>query len=507
MADRVEPMDPDQENLDSRIDELLRRVAHVSAAPVHVAETLELPGGRPGGELSRAWASAGSSGQASVADAAAAGAAASVDSPEGSPQRSGARGVPPPGTVVEGRYRVTGTLGEGAMGVVLSAQNLRTGREVALKYMLGDEHASYAQRRARVERFVREAQAVGRVRDPRVVDIYDVGGDLDAPYLVMERLHGQSLRERMRSGPVPEDELIALASEAAQGVAAAHRQGVIHRDLKPDNLFLAQREDGSQAVKVLDFGVSRILDNTAMLATITRSGTIVGTPAYMPLEQLRGEHEVDVRVDVYALGAIMYEALSGKLPFEARTLHDLVLLMATDMPTPLGNVAPHVSPWLCTVVMKCLSRTPEHRFADMPALIRALEARESVPVPSLAPPAPGAPRKRKVWPLALLLVLLALAAFVSLRADPSERAPEPLVARPRPAPESAKAPAPPVAPEPVRTEAQPGPAPAPSPPTLPLGAELPPKGLSDAPATRPRRQPRVRPNPAQRARDLRPEDF
>jgi serine/threonine-protein kinase len=467
-------MDPSEENLDSRIDELLRRVAHVSAAPMQAAETLEMPG-----------------------------------SPPGPAQRPLARGVPSPGSVVEGRYRVDGMLGEGAMGVVLSAHNLRTGREVALKYMLGDEHAPYAQRCARVERFVREAQAVGRVRDPHVVDIYDVGGDLDAPYLVMERLHGHSLRERMRAGPLDEPQLIRVASEAARGVAAAHRQGVIHRDLKPDNLFLAEREGGAFTVKVLDFGVSRILDDTAVLATITRSGAIVGTPAYMPLEQLRGEHEVDARVDVYALGAIMYEALSGKLPFEGRTLHDLVLLMASDMPTPLASVAPQVSPWLCTVVMKCLSRTPDHRFPDMPALIRALEARESVPVPSLAPPEPASgPRpKRKIWPIAVLLVVLAVAAFVFLSARPTELAPEPLVAQPSPAPSSAPPPASQPTPEPARAESLPSPALAPSSPAAPVTVEPPPKPQHDEPTTRPQRQPRPRPNSAQRARDLRPEDF
>jgi serine/threonine protein kinase len=471
-------MDPGEENLDSRIDELLRRVAHVSAAQVHAAETVEMPHGA-----------------------------------QAARQHAPARGVPEPGSVVDGRYRVNGTLGEGAMGVVLSAHNLRTGREVALKYMLGDEQVPYLQRCARVERFVREAQAVGRVRDPHVVDIYDVGGDLDAPYLVMERLHGQSLRERMRAGPLDEAAVVGLAIEAARGVSAAHRQGVIHRDLKPDNLFLAREEDGVTRVKVLDFGVSRILDNTAVLATITRSGAIVGTPAYMPLEQLRGEHEVDARVDVYALGAIMYEALSGKLPFEGRTLHDLVLLMASDMPTPLASVAPHVSPWLCSVVMKCLSRTPSHRFDDMTALISALEAREEVPVPSLAPAKPleaqVAKRKVPVW-LVLALFLLGttmwlLFAYVS-SAPHAQPQPSATVSTPKAKPNLTVEAKPSQAVEVPTLE---------HPPSGPDNALIAPLKASDAPAetleteapAKRAHPPRPRPNPAERARDLRPEDF
>jgi serine/threonine protein kinase len=335
----VDDQDAHAVELDTRFEELLQRVAHVSAVDIHGMETVR-------------------------------------NEPLTSTLSSSLH-VPSTGHVVDGRYRIEGRLGEGGMGVVLSARNVRTGREVALKYMLCDPSAPLAERKESVSRFVREAEAVGRVRDRHVVDIYDVGGELDAPYLVMERLHGQSLRQRMRQGPISEGELLELAKGAARGVSAAHGQGVVHRDLKPENLFLARQEGGNIVSKVLDFGVSRIADG-ALRATLTRAGAIVGTPAYMAPEQLRGEGEADARSDVYALGAIMYEALSGKRPYPGRTPHELVLRMAKAQVQPLAKVAPHVSPWLCSVVMKCLARDPARRFAHAGELCRALEAGEVV---------------------------------------------------------------------------------------------------------------------------------
>jgi serine/threonine protein kinase len=469
LTERLPPSELGEEDLDSRVDELLRRVAHISKAA-----------------LAQTW---------SLADS------APETSASGAPGASAEH--PAPGTVVDDRYRIEAVLGEGAMGVVLAARNLRTGREVALKYMLGSRDEPQLRRCARIERFVREAQAVGRVRDPHVVDIYDVGGELETPYLVMERLHGQSLGARMKEHRVPQDELVRYAIEAAQGVAAAHRQGVIHRDLKPDNLFLARDERGEECVKVLDFGVSRIRDESVPLATITRSGSVIGTPAYMPLEQLRGEQELDARADVYALGAIMYEALSGRLPFESRTLHDLVLAMANDSPASLASVAREVEPWLCDVVMKCLAREPAQRFADMNALIQALRTRAPGAIVKTSPPAArnAASRARRLAKpvlLALLALLFALAWFLRARDEPAARdlrAPQPAA---QAAPVSAPPAPPPLAPSApdskVRSDVAESPAPAAQ---SPQEDRAPPqRNRSDS-----------HPERVRRARDLRLDDF
>ena len=317
--------------------ELLRRVAHVSSVPPRT-RTL------PFSELTEA---------------------VGLD-PE--------RRAPKPGDVIEGRYAIEMVLGEGGMGVVFAARNLRTGREVALKYMTAKDRGSSSERARRTQRFIREARAAGRVRHDNVVDIYDVAGDADAPYLVMERLHGLPLWERVKQGPLPESEARAVVLQAARGVAALHEQGVVHRDLKPENIFLAQV--GDQIVpKVLDFGVSRIVATNEPLATITRDGGVIGTPAYMPIEQLRGEQGVDARSDVYALGVILYEALSARRPFEARTVHELMLRMLEDDLTPLSAHGIRVSAELEAIITRCLAKDPEQRFAHAGELVAALEGR------------------------------------------------------------------------------------------------------------------------------------
>jgi tRNA A-37 threonylcarbamoyl transferase component Bud32 len=452
-------------------DSLLRKIAHVSEAdvapPVAALTTVEAP-------------------------------------PSSQPvaTRSEPPELPRVGAVIDQRYRVESVLGEGGMGVVYAARNLRTGRDVALKLMVSRDRLDRSQHPQRVERFVREARAAGRIQHPNVVDVYDVGGDDSAPYLVMERLHGRTLGALLGEGRLPERRAVQLVLAAAQGVAAAHRQGVVHRDLKPDNIFLTETASG-ELTKVLDFGISRIMTPSESLDSLTRSGTILGTPAYMPHEQLRGG-EVDTRADVYALGVILYEALSGRRPFEAANLHDLVLKMAQDEPTPLARVAPAASVRVRSVVARCLARDPAHRYADAGALVEALERVLRDPDHTEdALPAQRAGRRRVAIVLGVVVAgsLAAWAAYVALRPAPEPVAPA--AEAPVAAPRSEPAPAPlPVQPPLTAPTRAPEPAPSPATPSAPPARVR--------PAPRPRAEPAVQPEPGkdfERARELRPDDF
>jgi len=290
--------------------------------------------------------------------------------------------IPAPGTIIDGRYVLDRELGSGGMGVVFAARNIHTQKAVALKLLLVPPDSG-GRSIERTARFLREARAAGRVRHPNVVDMIDVGGDPGQPYLVMELLHGRSLWTHMQERRLSQAEVLEIMLSAMRGVAEAHRQGVIHRDLKPDNIFLAELGDGTRVTKVLDFGVSRITERAgdSHPTTLTRAGHVIGTPSYMPLEQLRGNADVDARADVYSLGVVLYEALAGKRPFDAQNEHDLGIKMATESPTPLSTYLKQVEPTLEAAVMRALARKPADRYRDVEAFIAALEAHRSHPHP------------------------------------------------------------------------------------------------------------------------------
>lgn len=279
--------------------------------------------------------------------------------------------LPGPGDVIDGKFEIVERLGTGGMGTVYSAVHKVTRKRVALKWML----PSQAVKKEAELRFIREAQAAGRIDHPNVVDIYDIGRHRSAYYLVMELLHGEPLSARQSTGPLAPGDAISIMMPVMRGVAAAHAEGVIHRDLKPANVFLCRAPDGSQREpKVLDFGVSKLsAPQDASHAHLTADGTMLGTPSYMAPEQLRAGMAVDHRADIYALGVILYEMLSGKRPFGPMSTSQLIVEIATGAPEPLSRHRPDLPAELDAAVMKALARDPGDRFQDVRELALALE--------------------------------------------------------------------------------------------------------------------------------------
>jgi serine/threonine-protein kinase len=281
------------------------------------------------------------------------------------------RAMPRAGDVVAGKYRIEEVIGEGGMGAVYAASHTVTGKRIALKWMLPELAAD----QGAVQRFIREAQAAGRIDHPNVVDVYDVGEHDGSTFLVMEYLQGETLTVAFSRGELEPQKLIRLLIPAMRGVAAAHQMGVIHRDLKPDNVFLCRNpEGGYREPKVLDFGISKVSASDGQLnPRLTRTGAVMGTPYYMSPEQIRGATEVDVRTDVYAFGVILYEALTGRVPFDANTYSALVLEIATGTPRRPRELRPDLPKGLEDVVLKAMARDADDRYPSVESLARALE--------------------------------------------------------------------------------------------------------------------------------------
>jgi serine/threonine-protein kinase len=278
--------------------------------------------------------------------------------------------MPKVGDVIADKYTIEQLIGLGGMGAVFAATHKFTGKRVALKWMLPE----LAQDVDAVQRFMREAHAAGRINHPNVVDVYDVGQHEDSYFLVMEYLHGEPLTSALARRDMSSSELLQLMLPAMRGVAAAHRQGVVHRDLKPDNIFLAYEEDGSRREsKVLDFGISKLSNEGVVNPRLTKTGAVVGTPYYMSPEQIRGSDLLDKRADVYAFGVILYEALTGQVPFHADTYGALVLEIATGTPKTPRELVPSLPSELSRIVLRAMSRDAPQRYPDMESLVRALE--------------------------------------------------------------------------------------------------------------------------------------
>ena len=277
---------------------------------------------------------------------------------------------PRTGEVIGEKYRIEQILGEGGMGIVYAATNVLTSKRVAIKWML----PAAAQDEVSVQRFLREAHAAGRIHHPNVVDVYDVGREAGVPFLVMELMRGEPASAMIGDKPLPPAFVVDLLMPAMRGIHAAHELGVIHRDLKPDNIFVCRREDGEvETSKVLDFGISKALAEDEQLRGITKTGAVMGTPHYMSPEQVRGRSDIDRRADVYALGVILYEALTGSPPFDAETFTALAVEIATATPKPLRTHVPNLDPALDEAVMRALARDRDERFPDVAELARAIE--------------------------------------------------------------------------------------------------------------------------------------
>ncbi|HEY4238855.1 MAG TPA: serine/threonine-protein kinase [Kofleriaceae bacterium] len=268
-----------------------------------------------------------------------------------------------PGQIVGGKFRIERVLGEGGMGLVAVATHLQLEQQVALKVV----HAAIAHDRSVVERFQREARASAKLKSEHVCRVSDVGTLEDgSPYLVMELMEGADLSAVIASGPLAVPVAVDYVLQACVAVAEAHALGIVHRDLKPANLFLTHRLDGTPLVKVLDFGIAKVqVDGDFKM---TRTSTVMGSPGYMSPEQLRSAKDVDARTDVWALGVILYELVSGKLPFPADTITELAVRVTVDPPQPLDGI----DPAFAAVVFKCLEKDAAVRFQSVTELAAAL---------------------------------------------------------------------------------------------------------------------------------------
>lgn len=280
--------------------------------------------------------------------------------------------VPVPGTVFADKYEVEKVLGKGGLGVVFAATNLYTNRRVAIK-LLNSELMALA---GATDRLLREAQITGSVKHPNIVDIYDVGISEGKVFLVMECLQGQSLGAWMKSGTRSVSEMVRMLIDAMRGIVAAHAAGVVHRDLKPDNIFVCCDENGNHVItKVLDFGVSKFIYTAPDMeeANITQAGLMVGTPNYMPPEQIRDPRYVDQRADIYALGVILFEIVAGRIPFSSTSFGDLLVEIMQEGVPSLAKYRPALSEGIIAVVDKAVARDREQRYASVKDFIGALE--------------------------------------------------------------------------------------------------------------------------------------
>jgi serine/threonine-protein kinase len=279
-----------------------------------------------------------------------------------------------PGEVLAGKYAIEAVLGRGGMGLVLAARHLQLDERVAIKLML-PEVATNADA---VARFVREARAAAKIRSEHVVRVSDVGTlEGGQPFMVMEYLEGSDLAALLASrGPLPLPEVAEYVLQACEAISEAHALGIVHRDLKPSNLYLTQRVDGTPVVKVLDFGISKVSASTNTLTAGTPSRTqtsaLMGSPFYMSPEQMASSRDVDARSDVWALGIIIYELLSGAPPFMGQTLPEVCARILEGTLEPLRNKVPDLPEAVEVLVGRCLVRDLGARFRDVGELSRAL---------------------------------------------------------------------------------------------------------------------------------------
>jgi serine/threonine-protein kinase len=271
------------------------------------------------------------------------------------------------GKLVAGKYRIERVIGVGGMGVLMAAEHEGLHTKVAIKFLLPEMlgHKDI------VARFTREAQAAVQIKNEHVAHILDVGTlESGAPYIVMEYLDGGDLAAWLQQrGPLPVEQAVDFVLQACVAMAEAHGLGIIHRDLKPANLFCIKRPDGQLSIKVLDFGISKMtgIADSAELSG-TKTSTVMGSPFYMSPEQMRATKDADAQSDIWALGVILYELLTGKVPFDGKAATDLAIKVATEPPPAPRLLRPDVPPGLEAAILRCLEKNKRDRFQNVAEL-------------------------------------------------------------------------------------------------------------------------------------------
>jgi tRNA A-37 threonylcarbamoyl transferase component Bud32 len=314
-------------------------------------------------------------------------------------------GTPPPrpakateliGVTLSGRYLITRKVGQGGMGAVYEATHTLIGKRVAVKVLL----EKYARREALVQRLEQEARLASSCQNEHIIDITDIGSTEDGrTFVVMEYLEGESLSECLaREIRLPEQRILRLVSQAASALAAAHAKGIVHRDVKPENLFLLRRKD-QDFVKVVDFGISKSLrasDEAEEQPRLTQTGMVLGTPLYMSPEQARGDDELDARVDIYALGVIMYEAATGRVPFIGNNYLSVISQVLNEEPRWPRALRPELSEEFEAIVLRAMDKDRAERYAGANELLADLTALLDDPTRSTERARITGPRRKAV---------------------------------------------------------------------------------------------------------------
>lgn len=277
-----------------------------------------------------------------------------------------------PGTILLEKYRVERVLGKGGMGIVVAARHVHLGELFAIKMILPEA----VEQPEALQRFLREARACAKLKGEHVARVHDIGTLPDGmPYMLMEHLDGEDLGDLLtHRGPLPLEEAALYVYQACEAIAEAHANGIVHRDLKPSNLFLTHRPNGSPCIKVLDFGISKELDpNNKAGKNLTKTGSFLGSPMYMPPEQMVDIKNTDARGDVWALGVLLYELVTGEPPFLAEAVTSVITKVLLHHPEPPSRVRPGIPPEVDAIVMRCLEKQPEKRYSSAQELKEALE--------------------------------------------------------------------------------------------------------------------------------------
>jgi serine/threonine-protein kinase len=335
------------------------------------------------------------------------------------------------GETLSGRYLVTRKVGQGGMGAVYEATHTLIGKRVAVKVLL----EKYARREAIIQRLEQEARLASSCQNEHIIDITDFGTTEDGRrFVVMEYLEGESLSECLaRETRLSEQRILRIVSQAASALVAAHAKGIVHRDIKPENLFLLRRKD-QDFVKVVDFGISKSLrasDEAEEQPRLTQTGMVLGTPLYMSPEQARGDDELDARVDVYALGVIMYEATTGRVPFVGNNYLSVISQVLNEDPRSPREIRPDLSEEFESVVMRAMAKDRTERYAsandllnDVTALLedptRSTERAKITGPRKKAPARSKSPLKIAIWVALIAVVIAAVVTTVVMLFGGSE---------------------------------------------------------------------------------------